>query len=250
MTEGMNRTPIDDAECLRFEARLMAYLERELSDADHQWMEQHRASCGRCEALVRDIDVLVREASALPAFSPSRDLWSGIAERLDAPVVPLYAKTLADLNAPTVARSSSNAQSTRRSANVRWLAIAATILVTVTSAVTWRIARGPVDATPVVASGALAIDSANDAVAFVPVVNASDVYEQEIAALRTIVNERFAELDSSTVTQLKRNLSIIDRAIDDSRQALAKDPNSRVLSTTLDRALETKLSLMRRLALL
>ena len=94
------------------------------------------------------------------------------------------------------------------------------------------------------------MDSASDAVAIIPVVNASDVYEQEIAALRTIVNERFAELDPSTVTILKRNLSIIDKAIDDSRAALAKDPNSRMLSTSLDRALETKLALMRRLALL
>jgi hypothetical protein len=138
--------------------------------------------------------------------------------------------------------------------SVQWMAIAATVLVTVTSAVTWRIARTPVDAapaaTPVVATAEPVVDSASDVITVTPVVNASDVYEHEIAALRTIVNQRFAELDSSTVATLKRNLEIIDKAILDSREALAKDPNSRVLSSSLDRALESKLDLMRRLALL
>jgi hypothetical protein len=244
MTEGMNTTPISDAECLRFEERLMAYLERELSDADRQWMDTHRASCARCEALVSDIDALVAQAAALPDLVPSRDLWSGIAERLDAPVVPLYSKS------PAVSQPPVSARPAGRGTNVRWLAIAAAVLVTVTSAVTWRIARTPVDATPAVAVNDRAIDSTLDPVGIVPVVNASDVYEQEIAALRTIVNERFDELDTATVTVLKRNLSIIDKAIEDSRAALAKDPNSRALSTSLDKALESKLALMRRLALL
>ena len=228
----------------------MAYLERELNDADRQWMEQHRAGCARCEALVSDIDTIVASASALPAMTPSRDLWSGIAERLDAPVVPLFEPTPFDVNMQTRSRSSSSAQSTRRGMNVRWLAIAATVLIAVTSAVTWRIARVPQDASVVAASDARAADTVTDPVVVMPVANASDVYEQEIAAMRTIVNERFTELDSSTVAVIKRNLEIIDKAIDDSRAALAKDPNSRVLSTSLDRALEQKLALMRRLALL
>lgn len=248
MTEGMNTTPISDAECLRFEERLMAYLERELSDADRQWMDQHRAQCARCEALVHDIDELVTQASALPEIEPSRDLWSGIADRLDAPVVPLYSTT------PVTQQPSVKQKSAQRSVSVRWFAIAATVLVTVTSAVTWRIARAPsgagVDVPATVASNDSSPDTASDPVAVIPVVNASQVYEQEIAALRTIVNERFDELDPATVTILKRNLSIIDQAIDDSRAALARDPNSRALSTSLDRALEAKLALMRRLALL
>ncbi len=221
----------------------MAYLERELADADRHWMEQHRAGCTHCDTMVRDVDALVADAAALPALSPSRDLWSGIAERLEAPVVPLPTRTAAAM--PHTMR----APSTRRGVSVRWFAVAATVLVTVSSAVTWRIARSSADAASIVAANDRAMDSAANA-AFVPVVNASDVYEQEIAALRTIVNERFTELDSATVVVLQRNLAIIDKAIADSRKALTTDPNSRVLSSTLDRALETKLALMRRLALL
>ena len=76
------------------------------------------------------------------------------------------------------------------------------------------------------------------------------VYEREISALRRIVDDRFVELDTVTVQELRRNLDIIDRAIGDSRKALARDPRSALLATQLDRALETKLALLRRVALL
>lgn len=76
------------------------------------------------------------------------------------------------------------------------------------------------------------------------------IYEREIAALRRIVDQRFAELDSATVTELRRNLETIDQAIEASRRALAGDPRSGLLSTELDRTLEAKLALMRRVALL
>ena len=76
------------------------------------------------------------------------------------------------------------------------------------------------------------------------------IYEKEIAALRRIVNERFADLDPITVMELKSNLATIDKAIEDSRRALRSDPGSALLSSELDRIIEAKLVLMRRVALL
>jgi uncharacterized protein involved in exopolysaccharide biosynthesis len=76
------------------------------------------------------------------------------------------------------------------------------------------------------------------------------IYEKEIAALRRIVDQRFTELDSGTVAALRQNLQTIDQAIEDSRRALKRDPRSGLLSTELDRTLEAKLALMRRVALL
>jgi hypothetical protein len=80
--------------------------------------------------------------------------------------------------------------------------------------------------------------------------DADAVYEREISALRRIVDDRVVELDTVTVRELRRNLGIIDQAIGDSRRALARDPRSALLATQLDRALETKLALLRRVALL
>ena len=42
-----------------------------------------------CRQLLEDIGDIRGEAAALPALTPSRDLWAGIAERIDAPVIPL-----------------------------------------------------------------------------------------------------------------------------------------------------------------
>jgi hypothetical protein len=92
----------------------------------------------------------------------------------------------------------------------------------------------------------LVTNQADDAGALDP----NTTYEREISALRRIVDERFTELDPATVTELRRNLDIIDRAIGDSRAALARDPRSGVVSAQLDRALQAKLDLLRRVALL
>ena len=231
----------------------MAYLEHEVETSAQEWMHQHQFRCVQCRRMVQDVESLVLAAAALPAMAPTYDLWSNIAARLDTSVVPLHGRgsisphdVAFSAASPDVPRAGTSRDS-KSGMSVRRLAIAATILITVSSAVTWRLARQSAQAPPIVASH---IDSAADAPVMVPVANADVTYEREIAALRIIVAERFAELDSTTVTELRRNIAIIDKAIADSRNALEKAPNSRMLSTTLDRALETKLSLMRRVALL
>lgn len=276
------------ADCTRFEAQCGGYMERDLDLAEQAWMTTHQSACANCAALVRELEALVAEAQTLPGIAPSRDLWSGIESRLDTAVIPISA-------AATNTRIA-------RSVSVRTFAIAATILVAVTSGVTWRIAnRGAVTTpaasavatttrSPMASPAAVAStpDSVNDLglpgasvelVAASPtttsrspgstssrsntrlVSRAADrddrddgaadvVYEREISALRRIVDDRFVELDTVTVRELRRNLDIIDRAIGDSRKALARDPRSALLATQLDRALETKLALLRRVALL
>ena len=280
MTDFTTPTTSRSPSCQSFEERLPDYLDDSCSETDVAFFDAHRAACEKCDSLVRDLQQLVQNASSLPDQSPSRDLWSGIETRLASNITAL----------PTYAASAPPSAS-RRTISVRTFAIAATLLVAVTSGVTWRLARvQPVRgrvATELAASGEAAAGSgaAGSAVLAptespsVPAANAimrsdsartdsgvdvaiparlvasspadvDDIYEREIAGLRRIVNERFTELDSVTVSDLRRNLDIIDAAIADSRRALKRDPRSRLLSTQLDRALETKLALMRRVALL
>ena len=301
------------ADCTRFEAQCGGHMERDLDQAEQAWMTTHQSACVRCAALVCELEALVTQAQTLPGIAPSRDLWSGIESRLDTAVVPISAAATHTRTAHTV--------------SVRTLAIAATMLVAVTSGFTWRIAaRDSITASPAAsptasppasptalpaasppaspaasptASPAAVASTADNAdnvdlpgasvepvaaspstTSSVPVsttsgstarlaarnaarnaslnasradrdVGAADVvYEREISALRRIVDDRFVELDTVTVQELRRNLDIIDRAIGDSRKALARDPRSALLATQLDRALETKLALLRRVALL
>lgn len=287
-------------DCAHFEAQLGAWLEHDLDASAQQWMTTHRHRCDACARLVADLETVIADASTLPPLTPPRDLWQGIEARLDAPVIPI-SSTFVGAPVGTPAR--------QRTVTVRWFAIAATLLVAVSSVVTWQVARRGITGftgmtssdstrsnpaqviaradTPAsvgVSAGISSVDSSTSRDASLDTPSATgtthvatgsplprnarrasvtavanddadlldvDVtYEREISALRHIVDERFAELDSGTVTVLRRNLEIIDQAIADSRSALARDPRSAVVSSQLDRALQAKLSLMRRVALL
>jgi hypothetical protein len=81
--------PLD---CDGFAAELADYLEGEAPDAVRAAMETHAEVCADCRQLLEDIGTIRDEAAALPRLTPSRDLWSGIAERIDAPVIPLDRK--------------------------------------------------------------------------------------------------------------------------------------------------------------
>ena len=81
--------------CERFDEALGSYLEGELDPRTRAAAERHRGECLRCAALVRDIEAIRNEASNLPELAPSRDLWAGIASRIEAPVIRIPAKTAA-----------------------------------------------------------------------------------------------------------------------------------------------------------
>jgi hypothetical protein len=78
--------PLD---CDGFAAALADYLEGDAPDAVRAAVEAHAEECADCRALLEDLQGIRHDAAALPAIAPSRDLWSGIAERIDAPVIPL-----------------------------------------------------------------------------------------------------------------------------------------------------------------
>src|SRR3954462_9267929 len=52
-------------------------------------VERHAVACTDCGALLADIRKLRVDAANLPELAPSRDLWAGIAPRIQAPVVAI-----------------------------------------------------------------------------------------------------------------------------------------------------------------
>ena len=241
----------------------------------------HRVGCAECAAMVAELELVSRSAAALPELRPSRDLWAGIAARIEAPVVPLAPAGVAAM--PTWYRRP-------------WLAAAAAVLLVAgTAAVTRQLTlRGmaPAEGAPVavdaprpaapapaapgpdvapVASvgtaserlpGAGATRAAPEAPATAArpamrlasgegtALEVAGAYDQELLALRTALDLRRGGLDSATVTVLETNLAIIDRAIAESRAALLRDPGSAYLNERLSGALQDKLQLMRTAVLL
>jgi hypothetical protein len=185
-----------------------------------------------------ELEAIAQSAAQLPPLSPSRDLWSGIAARIEAPVVALPVGGIV-----------------RPPARHPWLrlSVAASLLVAATAGVTWSIARhGGAAALATNDSAATAAGPSAAAVEPVslrtPAQTAEQTFDREIGAMRGVVAERRAELDPVTISVLEKNLRLIDAAIAESKAALAKDPASAFLMDRLTHAYDTKLQLLRGVA--
>jgi hypothetical protein len=254
----------DKHDCDLMCERLAAYLEGDLSPAEQAQADQHLTECAACAESLVELRAITSEAAQLPLLAPSRDLWTGIEARISTPVTPLEST-----RAPV-----------RRAPRRPWqLAIAAGALVAVSAGTTYLITahsgeavRQPVTvattvpaphqtsqpvAAPATAptptpqstrtqvapsSGSLVVDRKN--------VSATRVYDREIALLDSVVHTRRESLDPKTVQIIEQNLRIIDRAIAESRAALAKDPRSPLLTNRLDNVLGSKVELLRTIAFL
>ena len=263
--------------CDEFADRLADLLERDVDEATRATLEAHALSCDECGSLLADLRKLRVDAANLPALMPSRDLWQGIADRIDAPVIPLR---VAAGEGVTISR--------------RWrrwgsFAAAAAVLVAVTSITTryFTIRTQQPASSAIVASRGLSDSATSDTIATRPVAarsgtdsttpsalrpaeaaspvagrnparlasnkvkpTAEQVYATEIDRLHRIVQQRRGQLDPITVSVIERNLKVIDDAIAQCRVALDKDPASRFLMQSLNNALETKVELLRTAALL
>ncbi|MEO5814435.1 MAG: zf-HC2 domain-containing protein [Gemmatimonadaceae bacterium] len=266
-------TPTMNLDCDGFADALADYLEGDASDGVRSAVEAHASTCAACQQLLADLTSIRTASESLPLLTPSRDLWTGIAERIDARIIPM--------EAPRIARDIPR----RR----LWLrpAVAAAALVVVTAGTTYVLTRAqfagtqpervavvapavtppvtpaeptaefistaterpdpvaPVKRTPAATAPAVRLVSAK------PAMGAADpVFAREISKLRRIVRDRRSQLDPKTVAVLEQSIAVIDSAIAQSRAALAKDPASGFLATQLNHSLEKKVELLRTAALL
>ena len=259
--------------CERFNEHLADFLERAVSEPTRAAMESHAVGCEDCGPLLGDLRRLRIDAANLPELVPSRDLWSGIASRIEAPVLSL---------------PGSGSVRVRRWTNPLVLGLAAAGLVAITATVThwmeggrwrWTVDRStggpqtnsaqrptpvpsPVAVAPAVDSGPPVHRSTGQPASPVhrstgqPVLLASNkpsaeqTYDREIARLLVVYNQRRPNLDTTTIAVVKKNLKIIDDAIAQTKIALRRDPASQYLMESLNDAFDTKVQLLRKAAML
>lgn len=242
----MTMTP--DLTCDQIAERLADYLEpTALTESERLAVEMHLAGCADCASLVHDLRGITAAAAELPVLTPSRDLWQGIADRIETPVMELPTRITAEHR---VVRAEGRSWSPRRAL------IAASLLVSATAGVTYTITSRSMgrDASNIAAAPTVAPETVptpgNVKNVAVKRASADETFDREIGSLRTIVEQRRGDLDSVTVATLQRNLKVIDQAIAESKAALAKDPASGFLRDRLNRAYDSKLQVLRGVATL
>jgi hypothetical protein len=266
--------------CAAFDEALPDYLEGTLDGSLRPAVEGHLRECVRCTGLARDLRNIEAEAGKLPDLVPSRDLWQGIETRIAAPVIPLatrperprrLAPTWMGIAAAALIVSTAGITYTLTARSFRGTAAPAPIpsasVATVnqpnqgdSSTPQVAVTETPSQASQPATSAARTGSSSRNSVgtqsdATVRMVNdrgipTEAVYSREIDMLQRIVTDRKTQLDSTTVAIIERNLQIIDRAIQQSKAALARDPASRLLTDQLTHALDKKVELLRRAAML
>jgi len=214
--------------------RLSEYLDDELTPGERAALEAHLATCRDCTETLEELRAVVARAGALPARGPDADLWPGVAERIE--------------NAPAVIPFLTRSRR-RFSFTLPQLVAAGLALMVVSGGGVWVLNHGgdatsgpPVAAQAVAGQGGAAAPETN----IVPASFVDPRYDEAIADLQQTLQDGRAQLDPQTVRILEANLDAIDKAIDQSREALAKDPANLYLHNHLADARQRKLALLRR----
>lgn len=237
----------------------------------------HLNACAACRALYEDLASIRTSAAVLPLITPSRDLWAGIEARIRTPVLPLVegmatrparrqislrsaaiaAGVLALINAGVSYRFLSRDPVTPPPQPALVMPAPTAMRTTVDRQAMMAMPLPvPVPVAPTAARRPTILLAANEAAADEDIEleqqqqprrreAAKLVYDREITRLRAVVDSGRHKLDPATAALLDRNLKIIDTAIEQCTEALARDSSSAFLVESLNNVYQTKVKLLR-----
>jgi len=213
--------------CQELDERLDDWVDGELAAAAAAEVEAHLASCPLCQERERRLRQVLAHAASLPrSLTPPRDLWPGIARRVERE------------------RSWSWA-----SGGWSPWALAATATVVVgLAAVLWS-GRTPsaVKTVEIPSATPEARLAALPAVVSDPVLAAAErEYEDAANALLEALQDRRSDLQPEALAAVRKNLEVIDRALAEVRQALVKNPSNPELNRMLVATHRKKVDVLRR----
>jgi anti-sigma factor RsiW len=199
------------------------YVDDSLSTADRAAVDQHLEGCQACRALVADFLDLRQTAAGLGAMEPPSRTWSRIAAAISS----------ADTEQSAIRPATRTDRLT-----TAWLAAAAA-LVLATAGGWWtiRASRHTGEAGPGAEAAATQPIEAE-------LVQAEQHYQKAITGLEKIANAEKGALDPMTAATLRKNLGVVDQAIDESRAALHTQPNSDPARESLLESFRAKVDLL------
>jgi predicted anti-sigma-YlaC factor YlaD len=219
--------------CQELDRRLDDWLDGALPSQAAAEVEAHLASCSGCQASARGLRQLLAHSAALPrSVAPARDLWPRIEAQISRPRGWTW---LFVWGQPA-------------------LIAAAAVLALGLGALVWRqqsqgIVRVEMPAGALESSARFSPVSAKTGGAAVadPVLAQAELdYEAAANALLEALQQRKGTLEPATLSGVEANLRVIDRALAEVRQALAKDPRSPDLNRMLVSTHRKKVDVLRR----
>lgn len=218
--------------------RLSEYVDGDLPTAEREALEGHLSGCPECRLVVADLREVRRRAENLADRAPAKDLWPGIAARIQRRAggpVPAEDGTV-DLPARRLRRPAR-----RLSLTVPQLAAAGVATLLLGAGAVRLVERADAgDPEPVLVEAPAAAGAADDVR-----LARSATYETAIRQLELQLDAGREQLDPATVRTIETSLATIDRAIAQARRALERDPANAYLNQHLSRALSRKVELLR-----
>lgn len=221
--------------CTDYEIQIGDYADGALDAPARHALEAHLATCDRCRRLADDFRVLRAASLALEPQQPPPHVWARIAAAIETDRRSPRPWDIRGLQAGVWGFAG------------RPLAAAAIVLVLVggLSWLAWR------DLAPVVPAGADPEVAAVDTVDPDPVQPmeaelkfAENQWVDAIVGLEEIAKTGSTELDAETADVVQASLTVIDRAIGESRAALETEPASDLAQESLFEALRSKVALL------
>ncbi len=227
--------------CEHYEDAIGDLVDGSIDEARRIEVERHLRDCEPCRELLADLRQIRAAAAHLPQQAPPRAVWNRIAAQLPAP-------------APREKRSFFHAlwatppfgsRSTRL--RLAWSAGAALAVALLVFAVALPRMRpaAPRQASTAPSSAAV---HANDAELVQSVESelrlAEQHYEKAITGLEQIAKAGEGTLDPAVASTLRKNLSVVDQAIHDSRLALQTQPTNELAQESLFEAFRRKVGLL------
>jgi hypothetical protein len=169
-------------------------------------------------------DVLSQAIGQWRDETPAKDLWPGVAARLEARTAP---RTQVSFTLPQ-------------------LAMAASLLIAVASGLTWLAASRPATVTDTQPTVVAQSEATGEVEGGIVNANFADAqFNAAVTDLEQILRDERDRLDPRTVLIIERNLRAIDVAIQEARMALNDDPANAYLNSHLADARRRKLDLLR-----
>ena len=220
--------------CEDLNEALVDLVDGRLDGAEQRSVERHLEGCENCRALVEDLRSIRAAAFMLDRREPKAETWSKVQAAIAAEPAPKG--RLLDMSA---------ARRSFRGTNWPvWLgAAAALILATMIGLLPLMSRPEPAHDDSAEATAADGTEATVESVT-AEFEAAEKHYQKAIDDLQTLASKDTGELDPQVASVLQKNLSVIDQAISESREALKAQPANASAQSGLFEGLRTKVALL------